>query len=148
MEPTKTNTSSGEVEPEAKVPPPDANSEPETDAAVQCQLQAVLTRARGGDASVLPQLKKILDANPELWQTQYQLISLAEQLWLDKIAGQNLLLSQSIRHYIEQLKRDVARPNPSPLEKLLAERVVLCWLAVHHAELSEATADSGGLAVA
>ena len=33
------------------------------------------------------------------------------------------------------LRRELAGPTPAPLERLLAERVVLCWMALHHAEL-------------
>ena len=33
------------------------------------------------------------------------------------------------------MRQDLAGPNPSPLEKLGAERVASCWLQLHYAEL-------------
>lgn len=111
-------------------------------------LQVVLNRARAGDYAVLPELKQVLDEDPSIWQRCYQLVSMTEQAWLDKIAEKNLLLSQSIRRHVEQLKRDLAGPSPSPLEQLLAERIVVCWLGVQHAELAESAGDAGGGPVA
>jgi hypothetical protein len=36
----------------------------------------------------------------------------------------------------------VAGGNPTPLERLLAERVVACWLHLHHLEMLYARKDS------
>lgn len=33
------------------------------------------------------------------------------------------------------MREELAGPNPSPLEKLGAERVASCWLQLHYAEL-------------
>jgi len=105
--------------------------------------EAILERARQGDRSVLPQLERILDENPRLWQRCNNLVALTEQGWITKIAEKNLLLSQSIRRKLEQLKRDLAGPSPSPLEQVLAERIAVCWLEAHYAELKERTGDVG-----
>lgn len=111
-------------------------------------LQAVLARARAGDGTVLPELKRVLDEHPSIWQDCYQLVSMVEQGWLDRIAGKNLLLSQSVRRHVEQMKLDLAGPSPTPLEKVLAERIAAAWLGVQYAELAEATGDDGGGKVA
>lgn len=121
-----------------------ATEGPQTQAPRPSRLQAVLARANSGDQTVLPELKQALDEHPSIWQDCYQLVSMTEQAWLDKITGKNLLLSQSIRRHVEKLKLDLAGPSPSPLEKLLAERIAACWLGVHHAEFDEAAGDSSG----
>lgn len=121
----------GPPNPQAQAPRPD-------------RLQAILARANSGDQTVLPELKRVLDEHPSIWRDCYRLVSMTEQAWLDKIAGKNLLLSQSVRRHVEQLKLDLAGPSPSPLEKLLAERIAACWLGVHYAEFAEAAGDAGG----
>jgi hypothetical protein len=45
-------------------------------------------------------------------------------------AGPNLLLAESLMRKAEELRTEVAGASPSPLEQLLAERVVACWLQV------------------
>jgi hypothetical protein len=111
-------------------------------------LQKILERARKGDQSVLPELKHVLDDNPSIWRDCYDLVAMSEQAWLDKMAGKDLLLSQSLRRHVEQLKLDLVGASPAPLEKLLADRIAAAWLAVHHAEMAEAFGDAGGSKVA
>jgi len=43
-------------------------------------------------------------------------------------AGTNLLLAESLLHKTEAMRAALAGPEASPLERLLAARVVLCWL--------------------
>ena len=107
-------------------------------------LQAILERARQGDQSVLPQLKQVLDDNESLWRDCYDLVAMSEQAWLDKIVGKDLLASQSFRRHVVQLKLDLVGPSPTPLEKLLADRIAAAWLGVHHAETMEALGDASG----
>ena len=111
-------------------------------------LLPMLERARRGDTSVLPELKQALENNPSIWRDCYNLVAMAEQAWLDKIAGKDLLASQSLRRHVEQLKVDLIGPMPPPLEKLLADRIAAAWLAVHHAEMAEAFGDASGGKVA
>jgi hypothetical protein len=35
---------------------------------------------------------------------------------------------------LDDLQADLAGPNPTPIEKLLAERASICWLIVHRYE--------------
>jgi hypothetical protein len=42
---------------------------------------------------------------------------------------------RSLNGQVASLQLDLVGPDPSPLERLQAERVVLCWLQLHQAEL-------------
>jgi len=107
-------------------------------------LQATLERARQGDVTVLPQLQQALDDNPSIWKDGYDLVAMSEQAWIDKLAGTDLLLGQSLRRHVRQLKLDQVGASPTPLDKLLADRIAAAWLGVHHAELAEAFGDASG----
>jgi hypothetical protein len=128
--------------------PPDAGAQQTSSRSANEPLQAILERARQGDATVLPQLKRALDENPSIWRDCYNLVEMAEQSWIDAIVGKDLLASQSLRRHVEQLKLDLVGASPPPLEKLLADRIAAAWLGVHHAELSEAFGDASGGKVA
>src|SRR5262249_20583590 len=48
------------------------------------------------------------------------------------------MLHESARRKAEQLRAELAGPEPSPLERLLIERVVSCWLQVNYADAAYA----------
>jgi hypothetical protein len=93
-------------------------------------VDRLLERARKGDATVLPQLRRLLDASPEFWRGYGNLASQVRASWVQLAAGPNLLLAESLMRKAEELRTEVAGASPSPLEQLLAERVVACWLQV------------------
>src|SRR6516164_1103310 len=102
------------------------------------RLQRLVERAEKGDASVLGELRVALDANPWVWERYGDLAQQSQAAWLRLVAGRNLLLLESARRKAEQLRAELAGPAPSPLERLLVERVVACWLQVHYADAAYA----------
>jgi hypothetical protein len=109
--------------------------------------EAVIELARRGNKTIIPQLEWVLDKEPQLWKDIGDITRLAEQAWIDQIAGSNVLNRQCIRRKVEQMREDLAEATSNALEKALIDRIVCCWLAVHLAELHEAMADVGGLQV-
>jgi hypothetical protein len=95
-------------------------------------------RAEEGDESVLPELRAALNVNGWVWQDYGNLGRQSEAAWLQLIAGKNLMLHESTRRKAEQLRAELAGPEPSPLERLLVDRVVACWLQVNYADAAYA----------
>jgi hypothetical protein len=102
------------------------------------RLQRLVVRAEQGDESVLGELRAALDVNPWVWQRYGDLAQQSQAAWLQLVAGKNLLLLESTRRKAEQLRAELAGPGPSPLERLLVERVVACWLQTNFADASYA----------
>jgi hypothetical protein len=48
-----------------------------------------------------------------------------------KVAGKDILVSHAIVGIIDDVRADLEGPNPTPIERLLAERVALCWFIVY-----------------
>jgi hypothetical protein len=97
-------------------------------------LNLLVQRARKGDETVLPQLREMLDTRPELWQHFGDLAVHAREAWLRVISADDLALKESTARKAENLVRELAGPEPSVVEKLLAERAVLCWMQLAHAD--------------
>ena len=102
------------------------------------RLQRLVQRAEQGDESVLGELRAALDVNPWVWERYGDLAQQSQAAWLLLVAGRNLLLLESARRKAEQLRAELAGPAPSPLERLLIERIVATWLQVHYSDASYA----------
>jgi len=103
-------------------------------------LNWLLQQARKGDENTLPQLRDLLDTRPEVWQHFGNLAGHAREAWLRVISANDLALRESTARKAEDLMRELAGPHPSPIERLLAERVILCWLQLHYADFLAAQA--------
>jgi hypothetical protein len=103
-------------------------------------LQILLQRCQQGDREALPQLRAVLDQHPEIWRHIGDLALHAELAWVDLICGTNDSMRESVTRKVRELKVELGGASPSPLERLLAERVSACWLQLHHADTSFARA--------
>jgi hypothetical protein len=107
-------------------------------------LAQLLKRAEAGDRSVLPQLQQALDGNPDLWRGYGDLAAHAEASLAMLAAGPNLLLAESLKRKLAELKAELGGEAPSPLEKLLAERVSASWLQTAYFDALLAQAAGAG----
>jgi len=115
---------------------------PATDIPDQKEIMALANRAQAGDKSALPPLRRLME-NPE-WVDALG-GDLAEQTRLALIAkytGKNLLVKETLTKKLKLMAAELAGPNPSPLERLLVDRVVLCWLHLHYLEATYTNRDS------
>jgi hypothetical protein len=111
---------------------------------MKAPLQELVQRAQQGDTTVLPELKEALDADASIWQTYGDLAFQARAAWLSMLAGKDLLLYESVERKLDELRAELAGPDPSPLEKLLVERVAACWLQTMYADALYAQAKGPG----
>jgi hypothetical protein len=95
-------------------------------------LARLLTRAEQGGRSVLPELRAALDANAEVWQRYGDLAGQAQAALVTLAAGPNVLLAESLLRKLQALKDELGGESPSPLERLLVERVTATWLQVSY----------------
>ena len=102
-------------------------------------LQKVVERARQGDREVLPELRKALDENPDIWQAAGDLAKHAEATWIRLISKGDLLIHESIQRELDRRRQELAGEDPTPMEKQLVDRIIACWLALQHAELMAAS---------
>ena len=64
----------------------------------------------------------------------------AEDSLIAVAAGKNLAFKEALRRKRELMRAELAGANPTPVERLLAERVVACWLQVQDADVRYAQA--------
>jgi hypothetical protein len=103
------------------------------------RLSAILEKAKSGDQSVLPSLRQALD-DPALAETFGNVSRRVEATLIGRLAGKDLAVREATACRLETMRRELAGDNSTPLERQLADRVALCWLALHDAELRFALA--------
>jgi len=102
------------------------------------EIVQIVKRADEGDLSVMPQLRDLLDRQPQLVRAYGDLGKSVENQLLAIVSKDSLFLMEAVRRQVEQLRAEQAGPAPAPLEKLLVNRLCLCWLQVHAADLAAA----------
>lgn len=99
----------------------------------QSQLLQLLQRARLGDLSTVAQIKKQLDEIPEIWRKYGDLGEQAIIAWIDLISGPDALLRESLTRKVQELRDELlVGEDAPPLERLLVEQIVCCWLQARH----------------
>jgi hypothetical protein len=112
------------------------------------ELVRLLDQAEKGDKSCLPRLRFVLQAEVD-GRRQGRLLEVYGDppTWLREalaknVGGENLAVTEATEVRMNQLRRELEGPNPSPLERLLAERAAICWFLVNIYELRLASAES------
>ena len=100
-------------------------------------LTALLLRAAEGDEAAAAEAIRACTAAPSLWEKVSGLQENAERAWVEMLAPagpSGAFTREATRRELGRLRREVAGADPSPLERLLADRVAMCWLAATHAD--------------
>lgn len=105
------------------------------------QLERLNDRANAGEAGALAELEEFLKGHPEVLAVAGDLARHAEKVWIDIVVGTDSFTRVAVTSQVEHLKAELAGPDPSPLERLLADHVVMAHLAERQAELSAAQTD-------
>jgi len=100
-------------------------------------LRATVDLARRGVKEVLPRLRTLLDEHPELIGHYDDLARRAQHAWLE-LFGKDLLAQEGTARQLDALRHDLAEPRSSPLEKLVIQRIVACFLQTVYFDAREA----------
>ena len=100
--------------------------------ATVAKLRELTEKAQDGDEEAALDIREILDASPDLaWRFINGPAKVAESTMINEIIREGDLASKELlKHQLESMRIEVAGENPSPLERLLAERVVATWFQV------------------
>lgn len=129
-------------EPHKEAEPQTTKAEPKVEAPKKpnlTPLEATIIVARKGNRRILPILRRKLDEHPELWKHFGDLTIQAREKWLQLIAGKDLYLAETMRLHLDAMRTELAGPNPSPLDRLLVDRILATHVQVLYFEAMETT---------
>jgi len=91
----------------------------------------LIERAKTGDASCLPEIRALLADDKEFREDLGSPVEWLWQTFMKKLAGKHLLIQEAAKQKLDELRSELEGPNPTPIERLLAQRACLCWFIVH-----------------
>ena len=100
-------------------------------------LQQLVAKAEKGDTSVLPALREKMDDNPAIWREFGDMAVLLKDNLIAGMVGKDLFLRETMMRSADESVRELAGENPTPLEQLLARRIVIDGLYLHKVESLE-----------
>lgn len=102
------------------------------------RLADSIFRANQGDKAALRQLKQLLkELPPEMMEVlDGDLTRLAETKLVTKLTGDQLGFREGIYAKLDSLRAELGGNNPMPIERLLVERVITCWLQLAAADIA------------
>lgn len=100
----------------------------------QADVETLLQRAAQHDPAALKALRDLFDQHPRLWQRLGDLATQAQSALIDVIAQRHPIARAALNRRLATLRTDLTGPDPAPLETLLIDRIIACWLQLHHAD--------------
>jgi len=100
-------------------------------------INDVIARAEEGDRDAMDLALQVHAAVPSLWPKASVLGTQAERMLLDAVVDgdRQLLTRATVERQLEAMRDELAGANPTEVERILVDRVVLCWLACQQADL-------------
>jgi hypothetical protein len=113
------------------------------------KLRDLLCLAKKGQEDAMPKIRQILSEHPDLAWRFVHLAHMAEDILIGKVTREGDLATKELfRCQLEAMREEIAGENPSPLERLLAERIVATWLQIQLFEGLYASGMSKGMTIA
>ena len=98
------------------------------------ELRALSRKAEGGGAEGAEARKelrrKLLEASPAVIARASDIGRKSQRRLIEEASGRDPLTELALSGRLDMMREEIAGENPTPLEVLLTERVVSCWLLV------------------
>ena len=117
---------------------------PASDAEDLTVLRGLVQRAEQGDTQALAELRAKFAAVPAAWEPFGNMAVDAQRAWITLATGGNPLMEEAIAKTSGRLRAELLGASPSPLERLLVERIIGCWLQVQYADCQAAAFERSG----
>lgn len=109
----------------------------------------IFDRAKTGDADSMTALRELLDRTPEVRAGVVGMLEdLVECKVIGSIANDNAVFEEGVHRRLDDLRKELGGPSPNPIERLCVDRIALCWLQVHEADLRAARPEGRSIAQA
>jgi hypothetical protein len=104
------------------------------------KLAKVVEQAEAGDEAAAPALWRFMQDTTALARVSHGDLTQRVKHWMvGTLAGPNSDRKEALLAQLEQMEIELAGPDPTPLERLMVQRVLVCWLRLQLAEINAGT---------
>jgi hypothetical protein len=131
-------------------PAPGEVSKPKTPAPGK-ETDELFKRAAKGDKSCLPMVQALLadgDYGASLRESAGSSVQWLRDSLIEKAAGKHVMVREAITQKLDGMRVELEGPNPTPIERLLAERASICWFILNRYEDAYVRADGWNISQA
>jgi hypothetical protein len=93
----------------------------------------VLSKLDDGETALVPEFRKILDYRDD-WHKWGDIAWHALNAAIERFEAKNPAVEQVLRRKLAELRAELEGEHPTPIERMLVDRVVHCWYVVNHFE--------------
>ena len=111
---------------------------------VDPKLAQLAKRAENGKASI-EEIRELLDSMPDVERQMGSIAKQAEWSWVSTYSEGNELVGEATRRRLESERAELMGPNPSPLERSLAHRIVLSQFQLDYVDTLMAARSREGM---
>jgi hypothetical protein len=102
------------------------------------RLTELISAARSGDRSVLPELRAMMRSNPSIGREHGDLGTRTQLYWMHHICGEDHYSRQCLVKEVRKLKLSLMKEgNGTTAERMLIDQVVICWLQINFGDTLE-----------
>jgi hypothetical protein len=95
------------------------------------RLKDLFKKGEKGNKKAVPEIREILQESPDLAWRFMDFATLAERHFIEGMSrDKDLAARETMEFQLAAMREEIAGDNPSPMERLLAERIVLTWLQI------------------
>jgi hypothetical protein len=105
------------------------------------KTEELLARAHAGDREAYNQVRPLL-AQRQAIEAFGNVSQRSLGVAVNDFSGKDLVTLDAVFRKLDALREELAGPNPTPMERLLVDRVVTMWFHLHKLECSQALATS------
>lgn len=102
------------------------------------ELKALLKRTQAGDHTALPVVRQMVSNPHYLRLLGGELAETATKSFIQAMSDTDVGFAEAVQKKMELLRAELLGLNPTPVERLLVERIVACWLQVQDADIRTA----------
>ena len=110
------------------------------------RVKQLAGRAQDGDEAAMEELRTLMRDDSKLLDLPYAVIETLVAEQLKAAFGQDLLMREGMEQRMRAMRKELAAEGNTPLERLLIDRIVVCWLQVQHPDHRYASLDSCSIA--
>ena len=104
------------------------------------RLDALNARVNAGEPEALRELHALIEMHPDYYARAGDLTRLSTHKWLQRLSRVDRIMATAAQANLQEWRDELIGPNPTPIERAMADAAVSARLALMHAELDASTA--------